>query len=112
MFLGGVNGAGRVLRTISAPAGTDPFIAGIRYSGASLCIQLGNPPANAPMLGGMARDDQGVLYVSMDAFPGTPYFNGGLLCNANGAVYGTLGTAIAGYSQGMPVDISGRICFA
>jgi hypothetical protein len=103
---------GRVARTVAAPAGGDPFIAGLRYSGGALCIQGAAPPASAPRSGGIARDDQGVMYVSLESTPGTACYNGGVLCDVTGTVYGTVNNAIAGYSQGMPVDTLGRICFA
>jgi hypothetical protein len=64
------------------------------------------------MIGGMARDDLGVLYVTLEATPGVPFYNGGMLCDYTGTVYGSVNNAIAGYNQGVPVDALGRICFA
>jgi hypothetical protein len=100
--------------TVAAPAATDPYINGIRYTAAGMmCVQSGfAAPLNSPKIGGVARDNLGVVYVLLESTPPQAFYNGGFLCDYFGTVYGTVSNPIAGYSQGMPVDSLGRLCIA
>lgn len=107
--------SGKALAVTGTPAPTDPWNNGLRYrnSDSALYVQQGFAPAGAPKLGGIARDDQGVMYLALDATPGTSCFNnGGILTDTTGTVYGTVNNPLSGYNGGNPADSAGRILFA
>jgi hypothetical protein len=96
----------------ATPVAADPFVNGLRYrnSDSALYVQAGPAPINAPDIGGIARDDQGVMYVLIDIVPNPKLYNsGGVLTDSTGAVSVSTAGAITGSNGGNPVDTNGSI---
>src|SRR5580765_1565062 len=94
-----VDGTGRALATTAGPpVAADPWVNGLRYraSDSALYVQVANAPLSAPDIGGIARDDSGVAYVTMTLPSPAYYNNGGVLTDANGTLYGDTAGAIGG----------------